>query len=180
MENIDLLNNNPNFIGKLTTSILNALPRAKEGEMAFCTDTNKTMIYTNGAWIPYEETEITLKLNLYDLNKNIISQLPKLTSVAIDNIIDDINNFELDKSNNFYMLYGKEISYFTLFSNLTEFSDFELLGEAVIDCLSNIGEIRAAARTEDGVAIEFLVDCENDFTCLYLFPYDDGVVGIGV
>ena len=66
MENIDLLNNNPKFIGKLTTSILNALPRANEGEIAFCTDTNEVKIYTDGAWAPMGNTGDLLKLNLYD------------------------------------------------------------------------------------------------------------------
>ena len=63
MKNIDLLNNNPKFIGRLTTSALNALPRANEGEMAFCTDTNEVKIYTDGAWVPMGDTGDLLKLN---------------------------------------------------------------------------------------------------------------------
>ena len=70
MKNIDLLNNNPKFIGRLTTSALNALPRVNEGEMAFCIDTNKVKIYTDGAWVPMEDAGDLLKLNLYDLNKS--------------------------------------------------------------------------------------------------------------
>ena len=180
MKNIDLLNNNPKFIGRLTTSALNALPRANEGEMAFCTDTNEVKIYTDGAWVPMGDTGDLLKLNLYDLNKSIISQLKKLTSVDIDNIIEDINTFDSDKNNNFYMLYGKEISYFTLFSKLTQTPEFEMLGEAVIECLGEIGEVRAAAHKDDGMAFEFCVEYEDSVTCLYLFPYDSAVVGIGV
>ena len=74
MKNIDLLKNNPKFIGRLTTSTLNALPRANEGEIAFCTDTEKVMTYYNGEWIEMSENNNDLlTLKLIDLNKNIIS-----------------------------------------------------------------------------------------------------------
>ena len=78
------------------------------------------------------------------------------------------------------MLYGKEISYFTLFSKSTQISEFETLGEAVIECLEDIGEVRAATHTEDGMAFEFWSEYEDTVTCLYLFPYDAAIVGIGV
>ena len=180
MKNIDLLKNNPKFIGRLTTSALNALPRVNEGEIAFCTDTEKVMTYHEGNWIEMPETNELLSLKLIDLNKNIISQLPRLSTNDINSIIEDINNLDDKLNNSFYMLYGKEISYFTLFSKLTEMSDFELLGEAVFECLNDIGDLRAAAHTPDGMAMEFWVNYENDVVCLYLFPYDKAIVGIGV
>ena len=181
MKNIDLLKNNPKFIGRLTTSTLNALPRANEGEIAFCTDTEKVMTYHNGEWIEMSENNNDLlTLKLIDLNKNIISQLPQLTAKDIENIANDIDALDNKLNNSFYMLYGKEISYFTLFSKLTEISEFELLGEAVIECLNDLGELRAAAHTPDGMAMEFWVNYEDDVICLYLFPYDKAIVGIGV
>ena len=52
------------------------------------------------------------KLNIYELNKQIISQLPPLDPVKFNDAVDTINNWGKGYT---YMLYGKEISYFTLF-----------------------------------------------------------------
>ena len=73
------------------------------------------------------------------------------------------------------MLYGKEISYFTLFK-LKQVDSFP---HEAIDCLQNIGPIKAIDLTEDKDAIEAWVMADDEATCLYLFPYDMGVVVVG-
>lgn len=70
------------------------------------------------------------------------------------------------------MLYGKEISYFTLFKLL----DSQYFANEVIACLKNIGAIKAIDLTEANDAVEIWVETENGPTVLYLFPYDNGVV----
>lgn len=73
------------------------------------------------------------------------------------------------------MLYGKEISYFTLYKIIKP----QCFGNEVIDCLKNIGIIKAIDFTETQDAIEIWVEDDNGPTCLYLFPYDNGVVQVG-
>jgi hypothetical protein len=73
------------------------------------------------------------------------------------------------------MLYGKEISYFTLYKIIKS----QYFGNEVIDCLKNIGIIKAIDFTETQDAIEIWVENDNGPTCLYLFPYDNGVVQVG-
>jgi hypothetical protein len=73
------------------------------------------------------------------------------------------------------MLYGKEISYFTLF----RISDSTYFGNEVIDCLNNVGDIKAIDFTEAQDAIEIWIQDEDGPTCLYLFPYDSGLVQVG-
>ena len=112
-------------------------------------------------------------MGLYDMNKHIISQLPVLTD--LENKKYTINSLHAKFNNEFYMLYGKEISYFTLF----RIFDSTYLGNEVIDCLNNVGDIKAIDFTEAQDAIEIWIQDEDGPTCLYLFPYDSGLVQVG-
>lgn len=111
-----------------------------------------------------------LEIGLYDINKQIISQLPALTNILEKQKL--INNFSIDTKNTYYMLYGKEISYFTLF----KIKEYQYFGAEVVDCLEYIGIIKAIDLTETNDAIEIWIENEDGPTCLYLFPYDTGVV----
>ena len=146
----------------------------EEGEV-IQTPEGEYMIWKDGHWntINYEGSDINL--SLYDMNKQIISQLPVLTGLAEK--MEIINNFHSKYNNEFYMLYGKEISYFTLFQ-INDKPDWFF--EEVSLCLNNIGVIKAMDLTEDESAIEIWVcDENNEATCLYLFPYDNGLVKVG-
>lgn len=132
------------------------------------------LIWKDGAWnkINYEGSDINL--SLYDINKQIISQLPPLED--IDAACKAVNNLYEKTKNEFYMLYGKEISYFTLF----RMDKPEWFFEELSLCLHSIGVIKAMDLTEDESAVEiWVVDDNNEATCLYLFPYDDGLVKVG-
>ena len=48
-----------------------------------------------------------------------------------------------------------------------------------IDCCKNVGIIKAMDLTESQDAIEIWVETSEGPTCLYLFPYDNGVVQVG-
>jgi hypothetical protein len=76
------------------------------------------------------------------------------------------------------MLLGKEISYYTIFHRNPDM--VETLGEAALECLNNIGMIKAIDVTEDLTAIEcWVVPVDGDEpTCLYMFTYDIGVVEV--
>lgn len=121
-----------------------------------------------------------LKLSLYDLNKQIISQLKPLTSAQIE---DRVNAIKEWSEGTFHMLYGKDISYFTLFRKmgLVPLSN-ESLGQEVFSCLNDIGDVVAADCTPAKDAWEFWVripEEDNEITCLYLFNYDKGVINYG-
>lgn len=132
------------------------------------------LIWKDGAWnkINYEGSDINL--SLYDMNKQIMTQLPPL--VDMEKAAEAVNTLYGKTENEFYMLYGKEISYFTLFRMDKPYWFFEEL----ILCLHSIGVIKAIDMTEDGNAVEiWVMDDNNEATCLYLFPYDDGLVKVG-
>ena len=144
----------------------------QEGEVAQ-TEDGKLKIFQGGEWKDLNVEGSNLELGLYDLNKQIISQLPSLTDEELDKKIDVIDDSYIKCVNDFYMLYGKEISYFTLF----KVNEPIYFAKTVLDCLNEIGEIKAIDPTEDGFAIEIWVQpTDEEPTCLYLFPYDNGLV----
>lgn len=137
----------------------------------------KYMIYREEKWMPLKTEGSGVSLDLYDMNKQIISQMPILTD--LDSKIDLINEFHKTYCNSSYMMYGKEISYFTLFKVVTDDSECENLGCGVIECLKYVGDIKAIDYTATKDAIEIWVQQKDNTTCLYLFPYDNGIVTVG-
>ena len=99
--------------------------------------------------------------------------MPTLTD--LEDRKDVINNLNKTYHNEFYMLYGKEISYFTLF----RIKEANYFADDVIDCIKNVGEVKAIDATEDNDAVEVWVIVDDEPTCMYLFPYDMGVVQVG-
>lgn len=145
----------------------------EEGEL-IQTPEGKYVIWHDGSWNEIKMENGGINMGLYDINKQIISQLPALNDFT--KAIADVRDLHGKYWNEYYMMYGKEISYFTLFKvcGMNEF------GQDVIDCCANIGVIKAMDMTEAADAIEIWIQSENDEpTCLYLFPYDNGVVQVG-
>lgn len=158
-------------IKKIDPSQIRYIP--EEGEI-IQTPECKYMIWHDGSWNEIKVENSGINMGLYDINKQIISQLPALSDFtkAIANVRDLHGKYW----NEYYMMYGREISYFTLFKvcGMNEF------GQDVIDCCANVGVIKAMDMTEAADAIEIWVQPENgEPTCLYLFPYDSGIVQVG-
>ena len=145
----------------------------QEGEIIQNSIDKKFYIYKDNNWMLINMESSGINMGLYDMNKQIISQLPVLTD--LENKKYTINSLHAKFNNEFYMLYGKEISYFTLF----RIFDSTYLGNEVIDCLNNVGDIKAIDFTEAQDAIEIWIQDEDGPTCLYLFPYDSGLVQVG-
>jgi hypothetical protein len=72
------------------------------------------------------------------------------------------------------MLYGKEISYFTLFQKQMLAADN--FTSAVFKCLNNLGNDIRVFEVIDENTLEIWIGYEDDVTCMYLFNYDEGVV----
>lgn len=144
-----------------------------EGEIMQNAVDGKYYIWHEDNWHEFNMSKSGLEIGLYDMNKQIISQLPALTNILEKQKL--INNFSVNTKNTYYMLYGKEISYFTLF----KIKEYQYFGAEVVDCLEHIGFIKAIDLTEANDAIEIWLENEDGPTCLYLFPYDIGVVQVG-
>ena len=119
-------------------------------------------------------------ISLYEINRSIIDQQGPIEE-ALTSKCDLLKEFIINTNNKYYMLYGKEIGYFTLFVKDQNW-EFETIDLAVIECLLNVGTIYSIEYTKTQDAIEIWVKTKEDepiLTCMYLFPYDNGIVKIG-
>ena len=120
-------------------------------------------------------------MDLYTLNKNMVQQLPTLE--ITNEVINKINKLH-NKKAYYYMMLCNDMKYYTILKATTNktpgTTDF---GTTVIDCLNNVGEIKSIELVDDDNAIEIWVSIPNEdenelpnIYCMYLFPYDEGVV----
>lgn len=144
-----------------------------DGEIIQDSSTGTYMMWRDNAWHEVKMEGGGIELGIYDMNKQIIAQLPSLTDFTKS--MGDIRTLHETYQNKYYMMYGKEISYFTLFKIV----DYNRFGQDVIDCCTNIGPIKVMDLTESRDAVEIWVEATDGPTCLYLFPYDCGIVQVG-
>ena len=121
-------------------------------------------------------------VSLYELNRQIIKQQGPLEEKDIKLKMDMLKEFS-NTFKKYCLLYGKEINYFTLFVKDKNW-ELESLDLGVIECLNNIGTIYSIEYTKEKDAIEIWIEVETEtseklITCMYLFPYDTGIVKIG-
>lgn len=127
-------------------------------------------------------------VSLYELNRSIIKQQGPLEEKDIKSKMNILKEFS-STFGKYYLLYGREINYFTLFVK-DENWELESLDLGVIECLNNIGTIYSIEYTKEKDAIEIWIEVETEtstdtekseklITCMYLFPYDTGIVKIG-
>ena len=144
----------------------------KEGEVILNPE-GEYLIWRDNQWMKINADSSGINVGLYDINKQIISQLPVLSD--LEHGKEEIRELHYHWDNTYYMLYGKEISYFTLFFIVEETS----FADEVVACLNNVGNIKAIDLTEAKDAVEIWIEDEDGPTCLYLFPYDSGLVQVG-
>lgn len=173
--------------------ILSALQIHEEGEVYYCKQEDSLYQWTDGEWIPYQEPQELVKpvnMTEYDLEKLCVNaQQPVPANEIQDELIARVNKWAETNPACYYMLYGKEISYFTLFSDFNSVKyvpsnfNFESIGYAVWYCLSNLAAEKGFYPIEEGYITN---DCFNIWisyqgapTLLCLFNYDNGVCGYG-
>lgn len=159
-------------------NILTELPKAhlKNGELAETSNDNRKWVYDEEVqeWKEYETEGI--QMSLYDMNKQLIAQMPEMTDD--DKMIEIINNYKDKTDNSHYMLLCRDINYFTLFEEDPSTVQ-ERFATLVLECIHDIGIIHDMMITEDNGAIEIWVKPfyeEADMLVMYLFAYDAGVV----
>ena len=107
------------------------------------------------------------ELSLYELNKNIMENVPKEAIPTEKQLIEAINK------------YDNQIKYYTVFERVVEHGPLKIdclnnFAQEVILCLQDMGEI--VGVSEEPGALEFWVKTENGPECFYLFDYSQGIV----
>lgn len=147
------------------------------GQTVWCSDEDKCYRYdaVEGWQEVPEDGETTIGMNMYSINKQIISQLPVMSDETYADKLSMIREFIDATKNKFYMLLCHDIKYFTLFMLDLKLAD-EPLEKVLTDCLNSLGQVKAIDEV-DG-AIEIWVEneyFENGPYAMYFFPYDGGV-----
>ena len=162
---------------------LEVLKIHEDGEVFYVKDENKLYVWNedSSSFKEVDQKMVTdggLKMNLYEINKSIISQSEPLDEAKINDLKDMVNSI-LDK--NYYLLYGAEISYFTLFERKPQIiQDPEediSLGNMLIECLKAFDKVYSYELLDNGAIEIWVHNKDNNLaTVLYLFDYTDGVV----
>ena len=120
-------------------------------------------------------------MDLYEMNKNMVRQLPALE--ITDEILKTIDKLHDMHNANYYMLLCNDMRDYTVLKPSKSWamspSSCFTFGETVVDCLNYVGEIKSIDFVPDNTAIEIWIrynDEEGEIYCMYLFPYDEGVV----
>lgn len=157
-----------------------AIQNHEPGEMVLCKDTNEIYIWDEEhGWSLITAEGKGFEMNLYDLNKNVISQLNPLTPGEITMKMSLFKDY-YDKADNLYhMLLCRDFNYYTIFNynSMPNTPDFSSM---VCTVITELGEVYSIELLEDG-AMEIWIrpTGEESPYAFYLFPYDAGVVYYG-
>lgn len=115
-----------------------------------------------------------INMNAYDMNKQIISQLPTLTNKQLHKEETKILKYVNENNNTYFMLLCKELNYYTvLVHNHPEAKPIDYIEKVCIECAQYLGDIKAIDTTDGG--IEIWIMHENQAYVMYFFAYDNGV-----
>ena len=127
-----------------------------------------------------QKEEANLQMNMYDINKQVITQMPCLTIEELEEKADTlITEYQNEQKASYYMMLCNDLKYYTLF-HIDEFDGGSLLScfpNEVLSCLiSFTDDIKAIDFTEDRSAIEIWFSKDEEIYVMYLFNYDAGVI----
>ena len=155
---------------------LSDIEMPSHGQTVWCSSEDKCYRYDAiEGWqeVP-EDGSTEIGMNMYDINKQIISQLPAMSDEGIAEKLTEIKNYVDDLKNTFYMLLCRDINYYTVF--MIDGDAEEKFEDVLFECLKIFGQIKAI----DEVDGAFEIWVENEFFdngpyAFYFFPYDTGV-----
>lgn len=156
-----------------------ALINHEDGDICYCEAENKYFIWHDG----WEETTIQpadvgeIKINYRDLVVNSISNFEPFEMEAIKKYQVLLNSWDEFQHHEFYMLYARELDYFTLLHRVPA-DGSRCLGKEVLDLLNDLGNlIYVEDFTEEDDRIIFWIKTDTGLvTEAYLFDYTRGVV----
>lgn len=113
----------------------------------------------------------------YDMNKNIIKQLPNLSNKDLKEKTKLVTKFISETNNKYYMLLCRDLNYYTVLVNDPQnAAPNDYFGDVLLECLA-YWYIRGIDLDESGMAIEIWVaGDDNEVNVMYFFPYDNGVI----
>ena len=150
--------------------IMHSLKNCEEGELCYVHNEEKTFKYVNNEWVEVEIPKGEFHMNMYDMNKNLIVQLPDISKKDLEAGKKKIN--QLASNGKYFMLLCNELKYYTVFNIIPEGK--EKIEDVVLDCINCFGATIKSIDTLDG-AIEIWIKKHEEAYAMYFFNYDEGV-----
>lgn len=130
-----------------------------------------------------ENASLSTGITIFEMNKAIVSKEPlfdKNDEKAKDILVTNFEEWVLNNHQNFYVLYGRDIHYVTLFDYSTgEVSD--KMYKSLEECISDIGDLISMDFSKEGeeAKIEIWIRTQDSLAeLLYFFPGDKIVVKV--
>lgn len=128
-----------------------------------------------------ENASISTGVTIFEMNKSIVSKEPIFNwsdEMSVREVTDRMCDwFNKDNSDVYYLLYGRDIHYVTLFKvvDLASHDSVKIIKEA-LDAVGDIISIDFNT-TEGEKCVEIWIRTETSAAeLLYLFPYDRGLI----
>jgi hypothetical protein len=112
---------------------------------------------------------------LYDMNKNIMAQMPSLSNKDITNLITNMA-LSLGDRYQYYMLLNNEKHDYTVFNFCGKSTTCVEFREDFKECLCNRGDVLAIDAKDYNSYEIWLKTEDEEILCYYFFPYDLGVL----
>lgn len=114
--------------------------------------------------------------NLYEINQSAYTREPSMTREAVEEKKKEIANYFQNHSNTYFMLLCNERKDYTVIKlNHSNNQCAEDAAAAIIECLSNRGEIVEIEKQDNG-AYECWIKRSKLAHMYALFPYDAAVI----
>lgn len=152
---------------------------------------NRVIVWTGTEWANVESnTNGEITMTEYEINQQLIHQLPTLTDDELEEKKQVILNFCNSTNNEYYMLLCRDVNYYTLCHRTktpidadniriyTDSNELITIQDLIIECSKIFGEIKSIEVVNDNSAIEIWVDnpiVDGNVRAMYFFPYDGGV-----
>lgn len=150
--------------------IMHSLKNCEEGELCYVHNEEKTFRYVNNEWVEVELPKGELHMNMYEMNKSLIVQLPDISKKDLEAGKKKIN--QLASNGKYFMLLCNELKYYTVFNIIPEGK--EKIEDVVLDCINCFGATIKSIDTLDD-AIEIWIQKNDEAYVMYFFNYDGGV-----
>jgi hypothetical protein len=151
--------------------IMHGLENREEGELCYVHNEKKMFKCVNGEWESVEAPKGELNMNVYDMNKSIVAQLPDISKKDLEAGKKKIN--QVASNGRYFMLLCNELKYYTVFNIIPEGE--EKIEDVLLECIDCFGAtIKSIDDTPEG-ALEIWIVKDKEAYAMYFFNYDGGV-----
>lgn len=175
----------PQYRGEvITKNNIRNLKEVSKGEIFWVSSENKAYVVSDKDKKKIElkaldETAtISTGLTIYDMNKAIVSKEPTLDlskGTVMNKLIDSLMDWFGKRLATYYLAYGRDVHYVTMFKNSASNSFNEASAQLVVDTIAAVGDIISMDYEEDRIEV-WIRTKDSKAELIYIMPYDDGLV----